>query len=99
MYRENFRNRGPPREMHKVTCAECGKEAFSNCALCGKPLCQDHVKHGFSMRTNAPAPNCANCQMKFPRKARKYSFIMIPILIIGAIALIIYISTIIPLGL
>ena len=26
MYRENFRGRGPPREMHKVTCAECGKE-------------------------------------------------------------------------
>ena len=23
MYREN---RGPPREMHKVTCADCGKE-------------------------------------------------------------------------
>jgi len=23
MYRDN---RGPPREMHKVTCAECGKE-------------------------------------------------------------------------
>ena len=24
MYRDN---RGPPREMHKVTCAECGQEA------------------------------------------------------------------------
>jgi len=43
-------NRGPPREMHKVTCAECGKETevpFKNrgppremhkvtCAECGK---------------------------------------------------------------
>ena len=26
MYRENNRNRGPPREMHSVTCADCGKE-------------------------------------------------------------------------
>ena len=31
MYRENRENRdggysGPPREMHKVTCSECGKE-------------------------------------------------------------------------
>ncbi len=25
MYRDNFGNRGP-REMHKVTCADCGKE-------------------------------------------------------------------------
>ena len=26
MYREDFKNRGPPREMHSVTCAECGKD-------------------------------------------------------------------------
>ena len=26
MYREDFKSRGPPREMHTVTCAECGKE-------------------------------------------------------------------------
>ena len=28
MYRENDRGgfRGPPREMHKVTCGDCGKE-------------------------------------------------------------------------
>ena len=82
-----------------VTCAECEKEAISNCAICGKPLCQDHIKHGFSKRTNAPAVNCANCQIKFPRKVRKNTLIMIPILIIAAIILIIYLSTIIPLGL
>ena len=26
MYREDYKSRGPPREMHKVICAECGKE-------------------------------------------------------------------------
>jgi hypothetical protein len=82
-----------------VACAECEKEAITNCAICGKPLCQDHIKHGLSKRTNAPAVNCANCQKKFPKKVRKNSLIMIPILIIAAIILIIYLSTIIPLGL
>jgi hypothetical protein len=46
--------------MTVVTCAECEKEAVSNCAICGKPLCQDHIIHGLSKRTNAPAVNCAN---------------------------------------
>ena len=82
-----------------VTCAECEKEAVSNCAICGKPLCQDHIKHGLSKRTNAPAVNCANCQKNFPRKVRKNSLIMIPILIIAAIILIIVLIMIIPLGL
>ena len=81
------------------TCAECGKEAISNCAICRKPLCQDHIVHGFSKRTNAPAVNCANCQKNFPRKARKNSIIMASLLIVSAIILIIFISTIIPFGL
>jgi hypothetical protein len=81
------------------TCAECEKVAVSNCAICGKPLCQDHIKHGFSKRNNAPAANCANCQQKFPRKVRKYSLIMIPIFIVAAGVLIIILSSIIPLGL
>ncbi|MFW9818802.1 MAG: hypothetical protein ACFFE5_04265 [Candidatus Thorarchaeota archaeon] len=80
------------------TCAECEKDAVSSCAICGKPLCQDHIKHGLSKRNNAPAVNCANCQVKFPRKVRKYSLIMIPILIITSIILIVYLSTIIPFG-
>ena len=78
------------------TCTECGKEAISNCAICGKPLCQDHIKHGLSKRTNAPAVNCANCQKKFPKKVRKNSLIMAVVLIVAAIILIIYLSKIIP---
>jgi uncharacterized membrane protein YvbJ len=80
------------------TCTECEREAVFYCAMCGKPLCQDHVKHGLSKRTNAPAANCANCQQKFSKKVRKYSLIMIPILIVASILLIIYLSTIIPFG-
>ena len=84
--------------MTAETCAECGKVAIDNCAICGKPLCPDHITHGYSKRTNAPAVNCANCQKNFPRKTRKNILIMAPILIIGAIRLIIYLSTIIPFG-
>jgi hypothetical protein len=84
--------------MTVVTCAECDNVAVSNCAICGKPLCQDHIVHGLSKRTNAPAVNCANCQKKFPRKVRKYSIIMAIVFIIAAILLIIYLSTIIPFG-
>ena len=80
------------------TCAECGKEAVSNCTICGKPLCKDHIVHGFSKRTNAPAVNCANCQKKFPRKMRKNILIMIPVLIVTSVILIIVLSTIIPFG-
>jgi hypothetical protein len=79
-------------------CSECANKAISNCAICGKPLCQDHILHGFSKRTNTPAPNCANCQQNFPRKVRKYSFIMILMIIILSVLLIIYLSTIIPFG-
>ncbi len=82
--------------MTVVTCAECEKEAVSNCAICGKPLCQDHIKHGLSKRTNAPAANCLNCQKKFPRKVRKNSIIMASVLIVASIILIIYLRTIIP---
>ncbi len=78
------------------TCAECEKEAVSNCAICGKLLCQDHIKHGLSKRTNAPAVNCANCQKKFPKKVRKKSIIMATVLIIASIILIIFLSTFIP---
>ena len=81
------------------TCVECGKEVVSNCAICGKPLCQDHIVHGFSKRINAPAVNCANCQKNYPRKAKKNSVIMATALIVASIILIIYISTIIPFGL
>ena len=77
-------------------CAECEKEAVSKCAICGKPLCNDHIKHGMSMRTNAPAANCPDCQKKFPRKVSKNIIIMIPVLIIGAIILIFILNTIIP---
>ena len=80
-------------------CAECEKEAVSKCAICGKPLCNDHINHGMSMRTNAPAVNCANCQKNFPRKIKKNILIMGPILIVGAIILLVYLSTIIPFGL
>ncbi|TKJ19190.1 MAG: hypothetical protein CEE43_16100 [Promethearchaeota archaeon Loki_b32] len=80
-------------------CAECEKEAVSKCAICGKPLCNDHITHGMSMRTNAPAANCANCQKNFPRKMKKNILIMAPILIVGAIILLVYLSTIIPFGL
>ncbi len=82
--------------MTVVTCAECEKEAVSNCVICGKPLCQDHIKHRLSKRTNAPAVNCANCQKKFPRKVRKKSIIMAAVLIVASIILIIYLSTRIP---
>ncbi|MHA2127814.1 MAG: hypothetical protein ACW99E_21135 [Promethearchaeota archaeon] len=78
-----------------VQCAECENEAVSNCAICGKPLCQDHIVHGFSKRTNAPAVNCANCQKNYPKKVKKNSIIMATVLIIASIILIIYISTII----
>ena len=77
-------------------CAECVKEAVAKCAICGKSLCNDHITHGMSMRTNAPAVNCANCQKKFPRKIRKLSIIMIIGLIIGAVALIYFLNSIIP---
>jgi hypothetical protein len=82
--------------MTVVTCTECDKEAVSNCVICGKPLCQDHIIHGFSKRTNAPAVNCGNCQKKYPRKVRKNSVIMAAVLIVASIILIIYLSTIIP---
>ncbi len=82
--------------MTVVTCAECEKDAVSNCAICGKLLCQDHITHGLSKRTNAPAANCANCQKKFPGKVRKNSLIMAAVLIVASIILIIYLSTIIP---
>ena len=49
-------------------CAECEEEAVSKCAICGKPLCNDHITHGMSMRTNAPAVNCAKCQKIFQEK-------------------------------
>ncbi len=78
------------------TCTECGKEAVSKCAICGKPLCNDHIKHGMSMRTNAPAANCPDCQKNFPRKVSKNIIIMIPILIIGAIILVFILNSIIP---
>lgn len=78
------------------TCTVCGKEAVSKCAICGKPLCNDHIKHGMSMRTNAPAANCPDCQKRFPIKVSKNIIIMIPILIIGAIILIFILNTIIP---
>jgi len=77
-------------------CAECGKEAVAKCAICGKPLCNDHITHGMSMRTNSPAVNCSNCQKKFPRKIRKISIIMIIGLIVGAIILIYFLNLIIP---
>lgn len=80
------------------TCAECTREAVSNCAICGKPLCQDHITHGFSRRTNTPAANCANCQKNFPRKVRKNAIIMAAVLIVASIILIVYLSTIIPFG-
>ncbi|MHA1931181.1 MAG: hypothetical protein ACW96X_01500 [Promethearchaeota archaeon] len=82
--------------MTVVTCAECGKKAVSNCAICGKPLCQDHILHGLSKRTNAPAVNCANCQKKFPKKVRKNSLIMAAVLIVASIILIIFLGTIVP---
>jgi len=81
------------------TCADCTKEAISNCAICGKPLCQDHITHGVSKRTNAPAVNCANCQKNFPKKVRKNAIIMAAVLIVASIILIIYLTTIIPFGL
>ena len=84
--------------MTVVTCAECEKVAVSNCAICGKSLCQEHIVHGLSKRTNAPAVNCSNCQKKFPKKVRKYSLIMAAVLIVASIILIIYLSTIIPFG-
>ncbi len=79
-----------------VQCAYCEKEAVSNCAICGKPLCQDHILHGLSKRNTAPAVNCANCQKKFPRKVRKIILIMTTMFIIATIFLIYYLSTIIP---
>ncbi|MHA2391877.1 MAG: hypothetical protein ACXAEX_07895 [Promethearchaeota archaeon] len=80
------------------TCAECSEQAISHCVICGKPLCQDHIKHGYSKRTNAPAVNCANCQKKFPRKARKFGIVMAAILIVASILLLIWLMTIIPFG-
>ncbi|HEC37652.1 hypothetical protein LCGC14_0690600 [marine sediment metagenome] len=78
------------------TCAECDKVAVSNCVICGKPLCQNHILHGLSKRNIAPAVNCANCQKKFPRKLRKNIIIMTTVFIIASIFLIYYLSTIIP---
>ena len=77
-------------------CIECGNEATAKCAICGKPLCNDHITHGITLRTNAPAVNCPNCQKKFPRKVRKISIMMILGLIIGAIILIFSLNLIIP---
>ncbi|MHA1914330.1 MAG: hypothetical protein ACW986_12795 [Promethearchaeota archaeon] len=84
--------------MSKEICAYCSNQAVSSCAICGKPLCQDHIIHGFSKRTNAPAANCADCQKKFPRKMKSFSLVMAVVLIVVSVLLIIYLSTIIPFG-
>ncbi len=84
--------------MSKEICSECSNQAVSHCAICGKPLCQDHIMHGSSKRTNAPAVNCSNCQKNFPRKMKKFSIIMAGVLIVASIFLVIFLSTIIPFG-
>jgi len=38
-----------------MTCHICGKPAFSNCILCGKPTCPEHMdERGLACR------NCAS---------------------------------------
>ena len=58
-------------------CDICGKPSTANCSKCGIPLCNDHIEHGVSLRTNAPTIDCPNCKLKMNIKVKKRSYVLI----------------------
>jgi len=78
----------------EANCDICGKAAVANCSKCGKPLCQIHIKHGVSFRTNAPTIDCPSCVTKMGKKLHVTSIIMTIVFIIIAIFIILYFNSI-----
>ena len=78
----------------EANCDICGKVAVSNCSKCGKPLCQKHINHGVSLRTNAPTIDCPRCKTKMGKKIHTTSIIMIIMFIIIVVFIIFYFNSI-----
>jgi len=75
-------------------CEICGKMAVDQCAICGKSLCNEHIKHGLSLRTNNPAVNCPSCKKTVPKMLRNVIIIMSIGLVAFAVILIVYYNSI-----
>ena len=75
-------------------CDICGKLSVANCSKCGIPLCNDHIEHGISIRTNAPTIDCPNCRVKMNRKVKKKSYILAIVFVVVAIIVILYFNSI-----
>lgn len=84
-------------KLSKKTCTECNNEAVFTCSKCGKPLCDIHKTHGFSMRTSSPTIDCKACKKKVSRMTRILGTLMIIGFIIGAIILLLYFGTVLSL--
>ena len=75
-------------------CDICGKQSIANCSKCGIPLCGEHIRHGVSLRTNAPTIDCPNCQVRMKRKVKKRSYALIIFFAIISVVIILYFNTI-----
>ncbi len=75
-------------------CDMCGKPAVANCSKCGIPLCNEHIEHGISLRTNAPTIDCPNCQVKMSRKVKKRSYVLAMVFVAMAVIVILYFNSI-----
>ena len=75
-------------------CDICGKPAAANCSKCGIPLCNEHIEHGISLRTNAPTIDCPSCQVKMSRKVKKKSYVLVVGFVVITIIIILYFNSI-----
>ena len=75
-------------------CDICGKPVAANCSKCGIPLCNEHIEHGISLRTNAPTIDCPSCQVKMSRKVKKKSYVLVVGFVVITIIIILYFNSI-----
>ncbi len=75
-------------------CSICRKPSVANCSKCGIPLCNEHIEHGISLRTNAPTIDCPNCQVKMSRKVKKRSYVLAMFFVAMAVIVILYFNSI-----
>ena len=75
-------------------CDICGKPSVANCSKCGIPLCNEHIEHGVSLRTNAPTIDCPNCRVSMSRKVKKKSYVLAIVFVVIAIIVILYFNSI-----
>ena len=75
-------------------CDICGKPAAANCSKCGIPLCNEHIEHGISLRTNAPTIDCPSCQVKMIRKVKKKSYVLAIVFVAITVIVILYFNSI-----